>query len=88
MIGKMLIVHNYLYGSSFPEFKLSSSDKERFTVLQEFNQQCKSKKLNVSLHTEKGLKTRNPQDPINFWWYTPQSTLDKAPVAVSKKNVH
>jgi hypothetical protein len=74
--------------SPSPEPKLSSGDKERFIVLQELNQQCKLKKLNVSLHTEQGLKTRNPKDRINFWWYTPQSTLDKAPVSVSKKKVH
>ena len=67
------------------ESQFNSREKERFSVLQEFDQQCKLKKLNVNLHTEQGLKTRNPKDPINFWWYTPQSALDKAPVHVSRE---
>jgi hypothetical protein len=75
-------------GSPSLASEFSSGEKERFTVLQEFYQQCNLKKLNVSLHTEQGLKTRNPKDPINFWWYTPQSALDKAPVHVSREKPH
>jgi hypothetical protein len=58
---------------------ISSSDKERCKVLYEFDRLCKHKKLGVSLKTHKGLRTINPENPINFWWYEPQSELDKAP---------
>lgn len=59
--------------------KTSRADKERFTVLAEFNKLCKEKRLGVSLKTNKGLKTFNPENPINFWWYDPQHLMDKAP---------
>jgi len=47
--------------------------------LAEFNAACKSKKLGVSLKTHRGLRTLNPESPINFWWYEPQHDADRAP---------
>jgi len=35
--------------------------------------------MGVSLRKYKGLRTMKPSNPINFWWYEPQSDLDKAP---------
>lgn len=58
----------------------SIADRERFKVLSEFDELCKKRKLGVSLKTNKGLKTYNPHNPINFWWYEPQHNSDKAPV--------
>lgn len=60
--------------------RLSNSDRERFKLLAHLNKQCKKYKLGVSLKTRRGLRTYNPANPINFWWYEPQSELDKSPV--------
>jgi hypothetical protein len=60
--------------------KPSRADKERCRLIFEFNKLCKSKKLGVSLDTYRGLRTRDPSNPINFWWYEPQHELDKAPL--------
>ncbi len=59
--------------------KPSRADKERCRLIFGFNKLCKSKKLGVSLGTYQGLRTRDPSNPINFWWYEPQHELDKAP---------
>ena len=59
---------------------LSNRDKERCRVLAHFNRLCKANKLGVSLKTNNGLHTPNPNNPLNFWLYYPQSDLDIAPV--------
>jgi len=59
---------------------LSNSDKERGIVLNYLYEQCKNYKLGVSLQSSKGLRTRNPKRPLNFWWYEPQGEYDKAPL--------
>lgn len=58
----------------------SSASLERFRVLKAFNDECKSKKLGVSLNRHRGLWTPNPKNPINFWFYEPQHPEDKAPI--------
>ncbi len=62
------------------EFHSSNADVERFTVLCHLIQLCRSKSLEVQFQSARGLKTPNPNNPLNFWWYTPQSAKDKAPV--------
>lgn len=57
----------------------SNSEKVRFPLISCFNNECKSKILTVGLNSTKGLKTHDPSKPINFWLYTPQHMLDKAP---------
>lgn len=57
----------------------SNSDRNRFAVLEQFYIKCRENKLGVSLKTSRGLRTRNPAKPINFWMYTPQHPNDKAP---------
>jgi len=64
------------------ECKLSGSDRERVQVLKEFDRMCKERALGVSLKTERGLRTFNPERPLNFWLYKPQSDKDKAPVKI------
>ncbi len=64
--------------------KLSKSDQERCCVLYEFNNKCKNKKLGVSLKINRGLKTFDAKNPINFWWYEPQHEADKAPRKIGK----
>jgi hypothetical protein len=59
---------------------LSNSDRERCEVLARFDEHCKTGKTGVSLKRLRGLRTFNPTRPINFWWYEPQTDLDKAPI--------
>jgi hypothetical protein len=62
---------NLLYESN-TESTASGCSKERFKILAEFDRMCKQLKLGVSLRTNQGLRTHNPENPINFWWYKPQ----------------
>lgn len=67
----------------FQELALTESkrrDRRRFQVIDHFYQQCKSRKLGVSLHKYGYLRTHDPKNPINFWHYVPQHSGDKAPV--------
>lgn len=57
----------------------SQSSKQRFLVLKMFDETCKKQKLGVSLKTKRGLRTPNPEYPLNFWFYEPQHPDDKAP---------
>ncbi|MDW8411844.1 MAG: DUF3800 domain-containing protein [Acidobacteriota bacterium] len=60
--------------------ELSQRTEARFRVLRQFDELCKQRKLSVSLQSSKGLRTFNPEKPINFWMYEPQHPEDKAPV--------
>lgn len=61
--------------------KLSHAEKERFEVLYYFYYElCKRSFLCVSLEEMQGLRTYNPEYPINFWLYQSQHPDDKAPV--------
>ena len=57
----------------------SRTDQERCPLIAQVNQLCKKYKLGVSLRSRKGFYTYNPANPVNFWWYEPQSEQDKAP---------
>ena len=59
--------------------------KERFPVLREFYEECKRRKLGVSLRKTGGLRTPNPDNPLNFWLYEPQHVEDKAPTRASHR---
>lgn len=59
---------------------LSNADKMRCPVLDKLASLCKANKLGVGLKRTKGLKTYNPANPVNFWWYQPQREEDKAPI--------
>ena len=59
---------------------LSRSDRERCHILDHLFSICKGNGWSVHLLRTEGLKTTDPTCPINFWHYTPQSDLDKAPV--------
>lgn len=62
------------------EAKFSNSQTERFLVMREFNKLCKNHRLGVALETKRGFETPNPNYPINFWLYRPQSDEDQAPL--------
>lgn len=68
-----------LLDESEQEESISRSNKERFQVLEECDKKCKKYKLGVSMKSSKGLRTRDPKSPINFWVYEPQHPDDKAP---------
>jgi len=68
-----------LFPSALPAITLSRADLHRCAVLAELNARCKRARLGVSLDTYRGLRTRDPGNPINFWWYEPQHVADKAP---------
>jgi len=61
------------------EPEMTNTQKNRFPILQYFDEGCKARKLGVSLKTNRYLQTPNPNNPINFWPYTPQHDMDKAP---------
>jgi len=61
---------------------LSNAQKERFPIIKMFDSGCKKRGLGVSLKSSGALTTKDPQKPINFWWYTPQTEQDRAPVKV------
>jgi hypothetical protein len=63
---------------------LNASDRERCTVIRAFDDSCKSCKLGVSLRTNRGLRTHDPRNPLNFWWYIPQHPMDKAPTKAQR----
>ena len=62
----------------------SAASVDRFRILKFLDELCKDRKLGVSLHSDRGLKTYDPNNPINFWVYIPQHLDDKAP---QKRNV-
>ena len=59
--------------------KLSNSEKYRSRLLDYFNNECKRRKLGVSLEKFRRLHTFGSSNPLNFWSYTPQGEYDKAP---------
>lgn len=61
------------------EIECSNRERERFTVLKPFIEECKCLKLGVSIKTKKCLHTFDPVNPFNFWTYVPQHEYDKAP---------
>lgn len=65
-----------------PDASLSGADQQRCQLLHEFDGYCKARKLGVSLKSSKMLKTMNPKNPINFWWWESQHENDKAPLRV------
>ena len=59
--------------------KISNTDKYRCPILKQVSKTCKSKKLQLSFNSTKGFYSNNPNKPINFWLYKPQTEKDKAP---------
>lgn len=57
----------------------SRTEKARFDLIGGFYSRCRANRLGVSLQTEGRLRTWEPRNPINFWFYEPQHQLDRAP---------
>ena len=65
--------------SDASQAELSKSETYKARALQYFEAQCPWQILGISQANGKGLRTRSPADPINFWPYTPQHDEDRAP---------
>lgn len=65
---------------------LSNTDKHRCIIINDFKSLCEKHRLSISLDSTRGFKTFNPNEPINFWFYKPQSDLDKAPLKKYSEN--
>ena len=57
-------------------------DRVRFRVIAHLYQQCKSRRLGVSLSECGYFRTHDPRQPLNFWHYEPQHSRDRAPSKV------
>lgn len=62
------------------ELSLNATQLERFAVLDKVRFECRKLGIVIEAPTKSGFITASPSLPVNFWWYTPQSSLDKAPV--------
>ena len=59
---------------------LSNRDQARGAIIQCLHHGCKKHHWRVGLTSSRGLKSYDPNQPINFWLYEAQHRLDKAPV--------
>ena len=55
-------------GEQEPPTRLSSSLRQRCLILDEFYTDCKLRDMHVSLRTNRGLRTYDPQAPLAFEW--------------------
>lgn len=62
------------------DVSFSAIDKERLPILHHVRETAREKALPLSLKTSRGLQTKNPKAPLNFWLYVPQRPEDRAPV--------
>jgi hypothetical protein len=51
--------------------RFSASDRERCLLLDDFFTRCKLRLPGISLRTQRGLRTYDPDKPITFRWYPP-----------------
>ena len=58
-------------------------DRFRFQVIDHLYQQCKQRRLGVSLRECGYFRTYDPKQPLNFWHYEPQHVRDRAPRKLS-----
>lgn len=68
-----------LFPSSAP-IELSSSEKERFIIINYFDKKAKDSRMHIGLKRTKGFRSFRPEKFVNFWEYRPQHFLDSAPV--------
>lgn len=60
---------------------LSRRDVYRWELIESFWRACRQHKLQVSLESTAGLRSRAKGKSIDFWWYEPQGSYDQAPVS-------
>jgi len=78
-----------LFEEEPPATSLTNKDRYRWEVINTFYSKIKkldlegikgNKAIEINTSRKMGFKTRNPEFPINFWFYIPQTDLDKAPI--------
>lgn len=62
-----------------PDAGITNRQRYRFEVLRHMKVSCDDLRLGVSLTSSRGLLTRDPKRPLNFWRYVPQHPADRAP---------
>lgn len=65
--------HDEPAGEQHAPTRLSSSQRQRCVILDGFYTECKLRNAHVSLRTNRGLRTYEPQLPIFFDWFKPSS---------------
>lgn len=63
-----------------PKLEISKSKIYKFELMQEFQNECKAKRLGVNFSESKYFKTFNHKNNIVLWHYEPQGVYDKAPI--------
>jgi hypothetical protein len=63
---------------------LSRAEEAKAEMVAWFWQQCRSRKLGVSLGSTRRLETRRRGDKLWIWHYEPQGNYDKAPTKPSR----
>lgn len=58
----------------------SEGEKYKFHIINILNKKCKDHHLQISFNSSQGFKSNNQSSFINFWLYSPQTSLDKAPI--------
>lgn len=67
-----------------PASQTSKRTLLRFAILDAVLTACRQHNLDSSLDTSRGLRTKDPACRLNFWFYRPQHSKDKAPVRQKK----
>jgi len=62
------------------KIELSNKDNEQSTVLNYCLEQMATKNINIRFENNSGLVTKDPNQVVNVWFYTPQTLSDKAPI--------
>lgn len=69
--------------------KPSSTDEYRLPVLARFLADCRHRSLSVSNEPPlRGLATRDPSEPVNFWTYAALHPGDRGELLQKPKRVH
>ena len=58
----------------------SNRERNQFGLIQHLRREAGRLRLGVSLDSTRGLETKDPKRPLNFWLYRPQHDLDQAPL--------
>lgn len=65
---------------SLENIKLSNKDIEQSSMLNYFLEQAATKNIRFHFENNSGLVTKDPNQVVNVWFYTPQTLSDKAPI--------
>lgn len=49
--------------------KLSNRDTERYEIIKHIKERSKKSSMEIEFNSLKGVRTKNPEHPINFWQF-------------------